>query len=194
LKHCFEGPRARRPGIAADGQVEAGANPKEIRLVRAAFIGTASDDDALLQVRAFFEHHGCVVSVAAAPYCVSKDLTHLFYGSAAAAAKTQAAAASAASAAVSNVEAPAQGALINLPSRSPSPSSSSSEASIEHWGLEPANTNTLNREHGSSDEEVEDKPRPVTSGIDRFVLGLFSILLRKYEQGVWGSRMSSTRG
>ncbi len=29
----YEGPRACRPGIAADGQVEASANAKEIRLV-----------------------------------------------------------------------------------------------------------------------------------------------------------------
>lgn len=129
---------------------------------------STSTSITVLQMRALFEHHGCRVSVAAAPYCVSLDLSHLFYGTAAAAENKQAAAA-AVVAAASHTVAPAEGAFIKLPSRSPSPSSDDEvkEQEEEHWGLDAAAAAELTRKANSSsgsEEEEEEKPRPVTSG------------------------------
>ncbi len=98
---------------------------------------------------------------------MSSDLSHLFFGTVADAENKQAAAA-AVVAAASHTVAPAEGAFIKLPSRSPSPSSEEEvKEEEEHWGLDAAAAAELTRKANSSsgsEEEEEEKPRPVTSG------------------------------
>ncbi len=94
---------------------------------------------------------------------MSKDLKALFYGSEEASAAPEVV--------IIAPSAPVEGALINLPSQSSSPTASDAEEPEEHWGLEAETAVPAQKRGGSSstsgsstDSDADEKPRPLTTG------------------------------